>query len=209
MDTKNNPSYNLYKKTEQPKKFHFKNDKNFFLNSPRLKTTNSNISKYNMKIVDKKYMSKRDEILSKNKTFQSPSHFNKYNSDNRKDNIQSDNVAQTLFDFTYPHIHKKDKEGLIVDLYHVSNEMDEQNNKLEELHQEYSNLISNSLAYKIIIEKILGLDENGNSINKNNENNESNNDNKIKEKSKSDNNLKIIKKNTKKNNNKYIKKNKS
>ncbi len=119
MDTKNNPSYNLYKKTEQPKKFHFKNDKNFFLNSPRLKTTNSNISKYNMKIVDKKYMSKRDEILSKNKTFQSPSHFNKYNSDNRKDNIQSDNVAQTLFDFTYPHIHKKDKEGLIVDLYHV------------------------------------------------------------------------------------------
>ena len=179
------------------------------LNSPRFKTTNSNISKYNNKILDKKYISKRDEILNKNKSFQSPRRFNKYNNDTKKDNIQNENDAQTIFDFTYPHMNKKDKEGLIVDLYHVSNEMDEQNNNLDELNREYQNLISNSLAYKIIIEKILGLDENGNSVEKNeNENNKVNNKennvnnvnnnknanniyNKIKEKNKSENNLKL------------------
>jgi len=163
-----------------------------------------------MKIIDKKYTSKRDEILSKNRNYQSPNHSKKINTN--KEIISTENTAQNLFDFTYPHMNKKDKEGLIVDLYHVSNEIDEQNNKLEELHQEYKDLVSNSLAYKIIIEKILGLDENGNSVEKNeNENNKVNNKennvnnvnnnknanniyNKIKEKNKSENNLKMTNK---------------
>ena len=148
--------------------------------------------------MDKKYTSKRDEILKMNKTIQSQKSSNKFNNDKsniKKELIPNENVAQTLLEFTYPYLIKKDKEGLIVDLYHVSNEMDEQNNKLEELQQEYNNLISNSLAYKVIIEKILGIDEDGNLINKSKENNKSNNDettnNKINGKSKSENNLKL------------------
>ena len=147
--------------------------------------------------MDKKYTSKRDEILKMNKTIQSQKNSIKFNNDKsniKKELIPNESVAQTLLEFTYPYLIKKDKEGLIVDLYHVSNEMDEQNNKLEELQQEYNNLISNSLAYKIIIEKILGIDENGNIINKSKENNKSNNNettnNKIKENSKTENNLK-------------------
>jgi hypothetical protein len=216
MDIRKKPSYNVYRNNENSLKLIYKNDKSGPLNTPRFKTSSN--TKSNSKIVDKKY--KRDEILcnSKNKNVKSPDHSKKlYNindkSNYKKDGLIKEDVAQTLFDFTFPNIHKKDKEGLIVDLYHVSNEMDEQNNKLEELHQEYENLISNSLAYKVIIEKILSLDENGNNIkksdeNNNKENNVNNNINtdsnmyKIKEKSKSDNNFKIT------NNNNTINENK-
>ena len=207
MEIKKKPAYNIYKNAEKPPKLFFKSEKILSLNSPRLKTSHTNNSKLNMKIIDKKYTSKRDEILSKNRNYQSPNHSKKINTN--KEIISTENTAQNLFDFTYPHMNKKDKEGLIVDLYHVSNEIDEQNNKLEELHQEYKDLVSNSLAYKIIIEKILGLDENGNSIEKSeNENNKVNNKensvnnnknanniyNKIKEKNKSENNLKMTNK---------------
>ena len=197
METKKKKSYNIYRNNESTPKLLLKNDKPSSINTPRFKTSYNN-SKVNLNIMDKKYTSKRDEILKMNKTIQSQKSSNKFNNDKsniKKELIPNDNVAQTLLEFTYPYLIKKDKEGLIVDLYHVSNEMDEQNNKLEELQQEYNNLISNSLAYKVIIEKILGIDENGNLINKSKENNKSNNDettnNKIKGKSKSENNLKL------------------
>ena len=197
METKKKKSYNIYRNNESTPKLILKNDKPSSINTPRFKTSYNN-SKVNLNIMDKKYTSKRDEILKMNKTIQSQKSSNKFNNDKsniKKELIPNDNVAQTLLEFTYPYLIKKDKEGLIVDLYHVSNEMDEQNNKLEELQQEYNNLISNSLAYKVIIEKILGIDEDGNLINKSKENNKSNNDettnNKIKGKSKSENNLKL------------------
>ena len=197
METKKKKSYNIYRNNESTPKLILKNDKPSSINTPRFKTSYNN-SKVNLNIMDKKYTSKRDEILKMNKTIQSQKSSNKFNNDKsniKKELIPNENVAQTLLEFTYPYLIKKDKEGLIVDLYHVSNEMDEQNNKLEELQQEYNNLISNSLAYKVIIEKILGIDENGNLINKSKENNKSNNDettnNKIKGKSKSENNLKL------------------
>lgn len=197
METKKKKSYNIYRNNESTPKLLLKNDKPSSINTPRFKTSYNN-SKVNLNIMDKKYTSKRDEILKMNKTIQSQKSSNKFNNDKsniKKELIPNENVAQTLLEFTYPYLIKKDKEGLIVDLYHVSNEMDEQNNKLEELQQEYNNLISNSLAYKVIIEKILGIDENGNLINKSKENNKSNNDettnNKIKGKSKSENNLKL------------------
>ena len=197
METKKKKSYNIYRNNESTPKLLLKNDKPSSINTPRFKTSHNN-SKVNLNIMDKKYTSKRDEILKMNKTIQSQKSSNKFNNDKsniKKELIPNENVAQTLLEFTYPYLIKKDKEGLIVDLYHVSNEMDEQNNKLEELQQEYNNLISNSLAYKVIIEKILGIDENGNLINKSKENNKSNNDettnNKIKGKSKSENNLKL------------------
>ena len=195
MDLKKKPGYNIYKTKEIPSKLFFKSEKPSSINSPRFKTSYNN-TKVNLKTMDKKYLSKRDQILRQNKTIQSPNHSKKYNvndkSSSKKDN---ENVAQNLFDFTFPYMNKKDKEGLIVDLYHVSNEMDEQNNKLEELYEEYNNLISNSLAYKIIIEKLLGIDENGEAVNKSNESNinkanlNSIND-KTKEKIKTENNLK-------------------
>ena len=197
METKKKKSYNIYRNNESTPKLLLKNDKPSSINTPRFKTSYNN-SKVNLNIMDKKYTSKRDEILKMNKTIQSQKSSNKFNNDKsniKKELIPNENVAQTLLEFTYPYLIKKDKEGLIVDLYHVSNEMDEQNNKLEELQQEYNNLISNSLAYKVIIEKILGIDENGNLINKSKENNKSNNDettnNKINGKSKSENNLKL------------------
>ena len=197
METKKKKSYNIYRNNESTPKLILKNEKPSTINTPRFKTSYNN-SKVNLNIMDKKYTSKRDEILKMNKTIQSQKNSIKFNNDKsniKKELIQNESVAQTLLEFTYPYLIKKDKEGLIVDLYHVSNEMDEQNNKLEELQQEYNNLISNSLAYKIIIEKILGIDENGNIINKNKENNKSNNNettnNKIKENNKSENNLKL------------------
>ena len=197
MEIKKKKSYNIYRNNESTPKLILKNDKPSSIDTPRFKTSYNN-SKVNLNIMDKKYTSKRDEILKMNKTIQSQKSSNKFNNDKsniKKELIPNENVAQTLLEFTYPYLIKKDKEGLIVDLYHVSNEMDEQNNKLEELQQEYNNLISNSLAYKVIIEKILGIDENGNLINKSKENNKSNNDettnNKIKGKSKSENNLKL------------------
>ena len=197
MEIKKKKSYNIYRNNESTPKLLLKNDKPSSINTPRFKTSYNN-SKVNLNIMDKKYTSKRDEILKMNKTIQSQKSSNKFNNDKsniKKELIPNENVAQTLLEFTYPYLIKKDKEGLIVDLYHVSNEMDEQNNKLEELQQEYNNLISNSLAYKVIIEKILGIDEDGNLINKSKENNKSNNDettnNKIKGKSKSENNLKL------------------
>ena len=197
METKKKKSYNIYRNNESTQKIPLKNDKPSSINTPRFKTSYNN-SKINLNIMDKKYTSKRDEILKMNKTIQSQKSSNKFNNDKsniKRELIQNENVAQTLLEFTYPYLIKKDKEGLIVDLYHVSNEMDEQNNKLEELQQEYNSLISNSLAYKVIIEKILGIDENGNIINKSKENNKSNNNettnNKIKGNSKSENNLKL------------------
>ena len=197
METKKKKSYNIYRNNESTQKLPLKNDKPSSINTPRFKTSYNN-SKINLNIMDKKYTSKRDEILKMNKTIQSQKSSNKFNNDKsniKRELIQNENVAQTLLEFTYPYLIKKDKEGLIVDLYHVSNEMDEQNNKLEELQQEYNSLISNSLAYKVIIEKILGIDENGNIINKSKENNKSNNNettnNKIKGNSKSENNLKL------------------
>jgi hypothetical protein len=92
-----------------------------------------------------------------------------------------------------------DKEGIILELYHVANDMDVQNKELEELKADYDNLVNNSLAYKVIIEKILSLDANDNNTNGINGTNGNNGEKKLitntlknREKSKSDDNFIII-----------------
>ena len=51
-----------------------------------------------------------------------------------------------------------------MELYHITNDMDNQNKEIENLTKDYNNLINNCLAYKIIIEKMLDLNEDGNYV---------------------------------------------
>jgi hypothetical protein len=84
METKKKKSYNIYRNNESTPKLLLKNDKPSSINTPRFKTSYNN-SKVNLNIMDKKYTSKRDEILKMNKTIQSQKSSNKFNND--KSNI--------------------------------------------------------------------------------------------------------------------------
>ena len=164
----------------------------------RLKTTynNKRIKQNNIRIINKKNANKREEILNtlnNNKGYSIfgsaglppvniQKNFNNLYSPKNEFNLGIKNSFNT------PYSIPRDKEGLIVELYHMSDDMDVQNKELENLQIDYNNLISNNLAYKIIIEKILELDENGNDINGKNRINTLKN----KEKSKSENNFNNI-----------------
>ena len=102
MDIKKKQSYNLYKTNEGFNKLLYKHDKYSSNNTPRYKTSYTN-SKANSKIMDKKYISKRDEILRKSKTAINANNLKKSNENNE----------QNLFSFTFPYMNKKDKEGLL------------------------------------------------------------------------------------------------
>ena len=165
------------------------------LNTPHLNTIYINTTKpNNLKIIKKKNINKREQILytlnNKNSytifrqtglpPIPSQKNFNHFNSPKNK------YKPPNKYSFNIPHFEPRDKEGLIVELYQLTNDMDNQNKEFANLTKDYNNLINNSLAYKLIIEKILGLDENGNFLN------EENSSLKNREKSKSENNFKNI-----------------
>lgn len=181
------------------RKLLFSNNIYSSIKAPRLNTIYINTTKpNNLKIINKKNMNKREEILytlnNKNSypiftnnglpPISSQKSFNNFNSPNHI------NKNGNKFSFNVPRFEPRDKEGLIVELYHITNDMDNQNKEIENLTKKYNNLINNSLAYKIIIEKILGLDEEGNFINDENSTNIYSLKNR--EKSKSENNFKNI-----------------
>ena len=172
-----------------------KNSKFASINAPRLKTTYNTLTKpNNIKIINKKDLNKREEILytlSNKKSFPSlpkqhdfpPISFQKSLNNLNSPKIHS--KQRDKFSFNIPSFETRDKEGLIAELYYITNDKDVQNKEIEDLTTDYNNLINNSLAYKIIIEKILGLDENGNYLDEEMQANYLKN----REKSKSDNNF--------------------
>ena len=172
-------------------------------NNPIIKTTYNNMSKpNNLKIINKKMANKREEILNSQNDNKPYVIFRKqelppvYSQQNLNSGTSPRN-SMNLGIYNAQDLQIRDREGLIVELYHVSNDMDIQNQELEYLKKDYNNLLNNCLTYKIMIEKILRLDENGNYIDlKNNEDNTSNEDNNVKkkEKSKSENNFKNVNK---------------
>lgn len=180
------------------RKLLFKNNNNA-INNSRLKTTYNNLTKtYNLKLINKKNENKREEILN---TLNNQKSYLHYQRDGLpRISIQKD-ISNSISPKKKKNISNKysvyvpnfdsiiDKEGLIAQLYYISNDMDNQNKEIEYLKKDYNNLINNSLAYKIIIEKILDLDENGNYSNQPTLTNNL----KKREKSKSENNFKIIK----------------
>ena len=176
----------------------FKNNNYSSFYNQRLKTTYNNNRKKpnNLKIINKKNANKREEILNtlnNNKGYSifGPAGLPPVNIQKNSNDLYSPKNPFNLGiknSFNTPYSIPRDKEGLIVELYHVTNDMDVQNKELEDLQKDYNNLISNSLAYKTIIEKILELDENGNYINGNIHINTLKN----REKSKSENNFRSI-----------------
>ena len=178
------------------RKLLFKNNNFISNNSSRLKTTyNNSIKSNNLKIINRKNANKREEILKtlnnqKFPIFQKsdlPPISLKKGLNNIKSPTNSINAVNKN-SYYIPIFDPIDKEGLIAELYYITNDMDNQNKELEYLQRDYNNLINNSLAYKIIIEKILGLDDNANYINDNIQTNNLKN----REKSKSENNFKNI-----------------
>ena len=177
----------------------FKNNNYSTNNNTRLKTTynnNNNKTKINMKIINKKNANKREEILNtinKNEPYTifrssglPPISFQKSLNHFYSPKHQfSIGVNRT---YKIPSFMPTDKEGIILELYHVANDMDTQNKELDDLKTDYNNLINNSLAYKVIIEKILNLDTNYD----NNNDDKKVNTLKNREKSKSDDNFIII-----------------
>ena len=160
------------------------------LNKIYINTTKPN----NLKMMKKKNLSKREQILYTLNNKNSYSIFRQKGLPpiSSQKNLNHFNFPKNKYkptnkySFNIPHFEPRDKEGLIVELYQLTNDMDNQNKEFENLTKDYNNLINNSLAYKIIIEKILGLDENGNYLD------EETNNLKNREKSKSENNFKNI-----------------
>ena len=164
------------------RKLLFKNTNYSSNNNTRLQTTyNSNRTKANnIKIINKKNANKREEILNtlnKNEPYSifrssglPPITFQK--SLNHFYSPKHQFSTGMKRSFNIPNFMPTDKEGIIQELYHVANDMEIQNKELEELKTEYDNLVNNSLAYKVIIEKILNLDVNDNNTNGTNDNND-------------------------------------
>ena len=169
---------------------------NYFssINTPRINITYNNIpNQNNLRIVNKRMINKRDEILSTLNENKPYTIFYKQDFPfvSSQENLNTINSPKSLGIYNIQDLEITDREGLIVELYHVTNDMDLQNQELEYLKQDYNNLLNNSMTYKILIEKILRLDENGNYVKNENNKNESNSM-KRREKSKSENNFPSI-----------------
>ena len=143
----------------------------------------------NIKLINKKLENKREEILSKLKMpyviFRKPD-LPSANYTKNSNTINSPINDGLRSSYNIQNLEPRDKEALIVELYHVTNDMDMQSKELEDLKKDYNNLVNNSLTYKIIIERILKIDQNGYSTTDNKEEN----DIKKREKCKSENNFK-------------------
>ena len=152
--------------------------------------SNHNYSKSNnIKLINKKMENKREEILNTLKMpyvfFRKPD-LPSVNYTNNSNSINPLINAGLKNSYNIQNLEPRDKEALIVELYHVTNDMDMQSKELEDLKKDYSNLVNNSLTYKIIIERILKIDQSGYSTTDNKEESES----KKREKCKSENNFK-------------------
>ena len=149
----------------------------------------NNSKSNNIKLINKKMENKREEILNKLKMpyviFRKPD-LQSGNYTKNSNTINSPINAALRNSYNIQNLEPRDKEALIVELYHVTNDMDMQSKELEDLKKDYSNLVNNSLTYKIIIERILKMDQNGYSTTDNKEETES----KKREKCKSENNFK-------------------
>ena len=124
----------------------------------------NNSKSNNIKLINKKMENKREEILNKLKMpyviFRKPD-LQSGNYTKNSNTINSPINAALRNSYNIQNLEPRDKEALIVELYHVTNDMDMQSKELEDLKKDYSNLVNNSLTYKIIIERILKMDQNG------------------------------------------------
>ena len=197
MESKKNIKKGKSDDKKEMRKILFKNNIFTSINSRKINTLYINTTKQNnVKIINKRNESKREQILNTFNHKNSNPNFRKSGLPplQSQQSLSNYNSPKNLykngnkFSFNIQHFEPKDKEGLIVELYHITNDMDIQNKEIENLTKDYNNLINNCLAYKIIIEKILGLDENGNYLDE--EENPYNLKNR--EKSKSENNFKNI-----------------
>ena len=149
----------------------------------------NNSKSNNIKIINKKMENKREEILNTLKMpyvfFRKPD-LPSMNYTKNSNTINSPINTAVRNSYNIQNLEPRDKEALIVELYHVTNDMDMQSKELEDLKKDYNNLVNNSLTYKIIIERILKIDQNGYSTTDNKEEN----DIKKREKCKSENNFK-------------------
>ena len=122
-----------------------------------------------MKIISKNSTNKREDILNTSNNqkplvlFRKPDlpqiTFNALNSP--KNSIISESKNYNNLQSFEP----RDKEALILEIYHVTNDMDLQNRELENLKKDYEKLLENNLTFKLLIEKILKLEENEGSMN--------------------------------------------
>ena len=195
MEKRKNNKKGKSDNNKQARSLLFKNTKFSSIKSPRIKTTYNNSTKPNsLKILNKKNLNKMEEILytlnnkkslpilRKHQNFH-PLSFPK--SLNNLNSPKNQYKAKDKYSFNVPSFEPRDKEGIIAELYYITNDIDVQNKEIDDLTKDYNNLINNSLAYKIIIERILGLDENGNYLDEDMQTNYLKN----REKSKSDNNF--------------------
>ena len=196
MEKRNNLKKGKSDDNKNMHKLLFKNNIYSPFNKPHLNNIYINTTKpNNLKIIKKKNLNKREQILYTLNNKNSYSSFRQIGlppissqkSLNHFNSPKSKYKPSNKYSFNIPHFEPRDKEGLIVELYQLTNDMENQNKEFENLTKDYNNLINNSLAYKIIIEKILGLDENGNFLNEDNSSALKN-----REKSKSENNFKNI-----------------
>ena len=186
-----------YVKSEEYRDLH----KIIFRKGPFLSTNNSktkSIHHYksrpnNLKIISKNSSNKREDILN---TLNNQKHLILF----RKPDLPQLNLQQTFNVLNSPKFsttsesknynnlqsfEPRDKEALILEIYHVTNDMDLQNKELENLKKDYEKLLENNLTFKLLIEKILKIEENEGSMSDENELKNQ----KKKEKCKSDNNF--------------------
>ena len=150
----------------------------------------NNSKSNNIKLINKKMGSKREEILNTLKMpyviFRKPDLSSTNYNTKTSNTINSTINAGLRNSYNIQNLEPRDKEALIVELYHVTNDMDMQSKELEDLKKDYNNLVNNSLTYKIIIERILKIDQNRQSTTENKEEDDS----KKRETCKSENNFK-------------------
>ena len=186
-----------YVKSEEYRDLH----KIIFRKGPFLSTNNSKTKSNhhyksrpnNLKIISKNSSNKREVILNTLNNqkplilFRKPDlpqinfkhTFNVLNSPKNSITSESNNY------YNLQSFEPRDKEALILEIYYVTNEMDLQNKELENLQKDYEKLLENNVTFKLLIEKILKIDENEGSMNDENELKNL----KKKEKCKSDNNF--------------------
>jgi len=186
-----------YVKSEEYRDLH----KIIFRKGPFLSTNNSktkSIHHYksrpnNLKIISKNSSNKREDILNTLNNqkplilFRKPD-LPQLNLQQTFNVLNSPKFSTTSESKNYNNLQSfepRDKEALILEIYHVTNDMDLQNKELENLKKDYEKLLENNLTFKLLIEKILKIEENEGSMSDENELKNQ----KKKEKCKSDNNF--------------------
>ena len=186
-----------YVKSEEYRDLH----KIIFRKGPFLSTNNSKTKAMhhyksrpnNLKIISKNSSNKREDILNTLNNqkplvlFRKPDlpQINLQQTFNVLNSPKKSIISESKNYYNLQSFEPRDKEGLILEIYHVTNDMDLQNRELENLKKDYEKLLENNLTFKLLIEKILKLEENEGSMTDENELKNQ----KKKEKCKSDNNF--------------------